>query len=360
MRKNGKHSGLRAVVIVAAVGTLAAACGSSNKSSSGASTTPTTATSAATAGGNSAAWQQLVAQAKQEGQVTIYSSQGLDQLNAVAKAFKSKYGITVNVARNIDATDEAKLSAEESSGKKIADVVSFADSNYVQTNAAWWQAPTGPDFDNPAYDKSTNVQSNGSFVTSAAVYALGWNTQLVPGGLTSYSQVLDPKYKGKIGIPDAATSTVVVDFYGYLQQQAGSDFLTKLSALSPQVFASVLQIAQNLTSGQVAVGLAVAPLVTQKAAGAPVDYIVPKPAWGARFYTVVVRDSPHPAAAQLLADFLVTPDGQAALTAQGASVLPNTPGAVATVANVRAIDPANLQPTHVQQFDAQFKSLFQH
>lgn len=358
MRKIGKHAGLRTVVAVTAIGTLAAACGSS--SSKGTSAPTSTPTSASAAGGGSAAWQQLVSEAKQEGQVTIYSSQGLDQLNAVGKAFQSKYGITVNVARNIDATDEAKLSAEESSGSKIADVVSFADSNYVQAHAAWWQAPTGPDFDNPAYDKSTNVQPNGSFVTSAAVYALGWNTQLVPGGLTSYSQVLDPKYKGKIGIPDAATSSVVVDFYGYLQQQAGSDFLTKLSALSPQVFASVLQIAQNLTSGQVAVGLAVSPLVTQKAAGAPVNYIVPKPAWGARFYTVVVKNSPHPAAAQLLADFLVTADGQAALAAQAASVLPNTPGAVAAVANVRAIDPANLDPAHVQQFDAQFKSLFQH
>ncbi len=344
----------------ATVGVLAAACGSSSKSSSSNTTSTTSATSASSSGGTSAAWQQVINQAKQEGQVTIYSSQGIDQLNAVAKAFKAKYGITVNVSRNIDATDEAKMSAEHSSGNHIADVASFADSNYVQTNASWWTPPTGPDFNNPAYDKSTNAQSNGSFVTSAAVYALGWNTQLVPGGLTSYSQVLDPKFKGKIGIPDAATSPVVVDFYGYLQEQAGADFLTKLAANKPQVFASVLQIAQNLTSGQVAVGLAVAPLVPQKQAGAPVDFIVPHSAWGARFYTTIVNGSPHPAAAQLLANFLVTPEGQAALTAQGASVLPNTPGAVATVANVRPINPANLEPAHVQQFDAQFKSLFQH
>lgn len=350
----------RAAVALGAVALTASACGSSSKTGS---SPPSTATApqATTAGGPSGDWQQLVAQAKKEGQVTFYSSQGLDQLNAVAKAFKAKYGITVNVSRNIDATDEAKISAENSSGSRIADVVSFADSSYVQAKGqlGWWTPPTGPDFNNPAYDKATNVQTDGSFVTSAAVYAIGWNTQIVPKGISSYAQILNPQYKGKIGIPDAATSPVVVDFYGFVQQQTSSDFLTKLAALKPQVFSSVLQIAQNLTSGQVAVGLAVAPLVTQKQAGAPVDFIVPKPAWGARFYTTIVKNSPHPAAAQLLADFLVTPEGQAALAAQSASVLPNTPGSVAQVANVRAIDPANLQPAHVQQFDSNFKSLFQ-
>ncbi len=349
----------KAAVVFGAAALVAAACGSSGKT--GSSSATSAAPQATTAAGSSSGWQQLVAQAKKEGQVTFYSSQGVDQLNAVAKAFEAKYGITVNISRNIDATDEAKISAENSSGKRIADVVSFADSNYVQSKGqlGWWTPPTGPDFNNPAYDKASNVQSDGSFVTSAAVYAIGWNTQLVPKGISSYSQILDPQFKGKIGIPDAATSPVIVDFYGYVQQQTSSDFLTSLAALKPQVFSSVLQIAQNLTSGQVAVGLAVAPLVTQKQAGAPVDFIVPKPAWGARFYTTIVKNSPHPAAAQLLADFLVTPEGQAALTAQGASVLPNTPGAVAAVANVRAIDPANLQPAHVQQFDTKFKSLFQ-
>lgn len=347
------------VVVVAALvaAVVASGCGSSSKKSS--STSPTVGSSATTASVD-AAFQGVIDKAKQEGSVTIYSSQGTDQLNDLAKRFQDKYGVKVDVLRDVDANVEAKTNVEHDSKKGVADIVVVSDKAFVDAKgqAGYFVPVTGPDFNNAAYNKAQNVNANGSFVVSAAVFALGWNTQAVPNGMKSYKDLLDPKLKGKIGVPDPAVSPSIVDFYFYLQEQNGPDFVNKLAAQKPQIFPSVLTEAQNLTSGQIAGATAVQALVDEKANGAPVDFLVPSPAWGARFFASITSVAPHPNAAQLLADFLVTQDGQEAIARKAGSALPNIKGAVTDISKVRVPDPAKLTPDSVASFRAEFKKLF--
>jgi len=372
--------------VLLAVALVTAACGSDNSSSNSAAptaaagaTTGASATTAAAAsttaaagvttsaagstatsgGADAAAFQTIIDKAKQEGSVTIYSSQGTDQLNDLAKRFQAKYGVKVDVLRDVDANIEAKLDVEHSSGKGIADVAVLSDTTYVNSKgqAGYFTKATGPDFNNPAYDQSKNVNANGSFVVSAAVFALGWNTQSVPGGLKSYADLLDPKLKGMVGVPDPAVSPSIVDFYMYLQEQQGADFVTKLTAQDPQIFPSVLTEGQNLTSGQISAATAVQPLVDEKASGAPVDFLVPSPAWGARFWASVTSVAPHPNAALLLADYLLTKDGQEAVARKAGSALPNTQGAVTDVSKIRVPDPTKLTADAVAKFRADFKQM---
>jgi iron(III) transport system substrate-binding protein len=346
----------RSVAAVLAIAVLAGACGGS-----GSKTKSTTATSAATTATSAdSAFQAVIDKAKQEGSVTIYSSQGTDQLNDVAKRFQAKYGVKVEVLRDVDANLEAKLNVEHDSKKGIADVAAISDTAFVNDKgkAGYFVAPAGPDFNNPAYDKAKNINATGSFVTSSAVFTIGWNTSSLPSGIKSYSDLLDPKLKGKLGVPDPAVSPSVVDFYFYLQEQNGADFVQKLAAQKPQIFPSVLTAAQNLTSGQISAATAVQALVDEKTTGAPVDFTVPSPAWGARFWTSVTAVAPHPNAAQLLADYLVTQDGQEAIARKAGSALPNIKGAVIDVSKVRVPDPAKLTPEAVASFRAEFKKLF--
>jgi len=345
------------VTIVLAIAMVAGACGSSGKSkpqASKASTGATTATSV------DPAFQAIVDKAKQEGSATIYSSQGPDQLNDLAKRFQAKYGIRLDVLRDVDANIEAKLNVEHDSKKGVADVAVLSDTGFVTSKgqAGYFTQPTGPDFNNPAYDKAKNVNPTGSFVTTAAVFALGWNTSAVPGGMKSYADLLDPKLKGKVGVPDPAVSPSIVDFYMYLQEQQGQDFVSKLAAQKPQIFPSVLTEGQNLTSGQISAGTAVQALVDEKANGAPVDFVVPSPAWGARFWASVTAVAPHPNAALVLADYLLTQDGQEAMSRKAGSALPNIKGAVTDVSKIRVPDPAKLTPDAVANFRAEFKKLF--
>jgi iron(III) transport system substrate-binding protein len=344
----------RVAPLMAAVMLAAAACGSGDGSSASSSSLSAAAESV------SPAWQKVIDAAKKEGAVTIYSSQATNLLDDLGKKFQAKYGIPVTVNRDIDANLEAKLNAETSSNTPTDDVVALADGAFVtkQAPAGWWSQPTGPAFDVPDYDKAKNLSADGSFLTSAAVFVVGWNTQNVPKGIKSYKDLLDPKLKGHVAVNDPAGSPSTVDFYDYLAEVNGPDYFDKLAAQQPQIFPSVLPAAQALTAGQVWASLAVVPLIDEKDAGAPVDYWVPKPVWGAPFHTAVLAKAPHPNAAQLLADFMVTEEGQAAIARTAASVLPDV-GAVTTISNVRAYDPSKLTPEHIAQVRADFKAKFQ-
>src|SRR5215207_9479261 len=135
--KHLRPAGWLAVMTVFAF--AVAACGSDDSSSGGAATTAAPATSATTAApgststaagatttagsaASSAEWDAVVAKAKDEGKVTIYSSQGLDQLNDLAAKFKAKYGITAEVVRGIDSELVPKVEAEAKTGNRVADV----------------------------------------------------------------------------------------------------------------------------------------------------------------------------------------------------------------------------------------------
>src|SRR5437588_28522 len=67
-------------------------------------------------------------------------------------------------------------------------------------------------------------------------------------------------------------------------------------------------------------------------------------AWGTRFFGTLIKGSPHPNAAQVLADFMVSPAGQAAVAKDESSVVPNVPGALTTNDKVRVQDLTKLTP----------------
>ena len=87
---------------------------------------------------------------------------------------KAEYGIPVTVVRDVDNTLATKLDAEDTTGSYVADVVAVADPIWVETKGAdgWFAEPTGPAFDEPDYDRATNVAADGSFISSAAVLTL--------------------------------------------------------------------------------------------------------------------------------------------------------------------------------------------
>src|SRR4051812_13268323 len=90
-----------ALLVVAAVASAASAARTASTAG-----TPKPATAAA--------WNKLVAQAKAEGKVVIYSVQNPAGLQDLANAFKAKYGISVTVNRNVDSVLQSQIGAEES------------------------------------------------------------------------------------------------------------------------------------------------------------------------------------------------------------------------------------------------------
>lgn len=306
-------------------------------------------------------WQAVIDAARQEGAVTLYSGQGSTELEELARRFEANYGVKVDVLRNITGHITAMVDAENASGRPIADVAVLGDKGFASDpkRAGWFSQPTGPDFDVAAYNKQQHLSQEGSFLANAQLYVLSWNTDMIPEGLTSYADVLKPEYQGKIGVIDPAGSPQVVGFYDFLSEQNGPDFIDRLAAQQPQIFESALPAGQAVTSSQAWGAIATTPLIDEKDQGAPVDYRVPDPAWGVPFYGVVVKDSPHPNAAQLLANYMISPEGQQILGRKGASVLPDIPGVLTTTDKTRSYDPTVITPDRITEFRAEFRQKFQ-
>lgn len=304
-------------------------------------------------------WQAVIDAAKQEGTVTIYSGQGLKQLNDLGARFKAKYGIEVQVVRAVETDLFPKVDVEMQSGNGIADVlVNSSVPVLLEQEQKGYMVPVrGPSFDNPAYNRAKHAPNGTWFQTNATVLTFSWNTDLYPKGLKDYGDILDPELQGKIGIP-MAKALGQVDYYLYLTENYGSDFIEKLAALKPHAYVGALPLAQAVASGEIAAALYGEPLIDEKEQGAPVGWgLAPKP-WGARFHGMVLKSAPHPNAAQLLADFMVTQEGQEALARKGASVLPDVKGAITTTKDVRDQDLSKLTPEYVKSFQAKWDSLF--
>lgn len=338
--------GLRGATASACLALVLTACGGGS-----------TASSAAVEGD----WDAVVAAAKAEGSVLLYSSQNPKRLDALKEAFGKAYPeITMEYVRGTDAEMNPKVEVEKQTGKGSADV-------HMVTDAAWITGAVdsgtysvdlrGPDFDAPAYDRDKNVLGDKLFLTSAAVFAMGWNTDAVPGGFATPRDMLDEKYAGKIGVTNPQGIAAYVDFYGFYDKNFGPDFVAELAELKPRIYPSALGIAQALTSGEIVAAPGVQPLVAEEAAGAPVKWELPEPAWGTPWYSHVLSAAPHPNAAQVLADFMVTAEGQAALNTGYASVLGGA-GSVANAADIALPDPEQLTSEKIATYQQTWESLF--
>ncbi len=305
-------------------------------------------------------WKQLVAKAKQEGSVTLYSSQDPNNLATFAKNFEAKYGIKVTFNRQVDSTLAQQVAADESTHNLKADLWVIASKPLALGGLknGWATNARGPDLFNKRYVRAKFAKPGKSFVVGAAVQGIAWNTQLFHGKITDYPDLLNAQLSGgKIGaiIPSGPS---LVDVYLMLEEHYGKSYVTKLAAQKPKLYPSVFPMVQALAAGEVqATMMASANVLDMKAQGAPVDFVIPKGgAWNAPWYAMVLKDAPHPAAAQLVADYMVTPAGQASVNHRYGSVLKNVPDAFyVPLRNQKLL---NLTPQKVTAYQHYWDSLF--
>ncbi|MGZ8178804.1 ABC transporter substrate-binding protein [Williamsia sp. SKLECPSW1] len=308
-------------------------------------------------------WDDVVAAADKEGTVMLYSSQKPANLEALKTAFHAKYPkITMQFVRGTDSDINPKIETERQTGKGIADVHMTTDAAWITTATASGRYSTdlvGPSLKAAAYDPSRSVIDDKFALTSAAVYALGWNTAAVPNGLRTPQDVINPAYRGKIGIVNPTGIASYVDLYRFYAANYGEDYWKQIAALKPRIYPSSLGVAQALTSGEISVSPFVQPLVTEMKAGAPVGWTLPSKPWGTPWYTEALAVAPHPNAAQVLVDFMTSRDGQVALNSGYAAVLPDIPGAVARAQDIAEPNTADLTPDKVRQYSQQWAKEFQ-
>lgn len=320
--------------------------------------------------GNSLAgsWEEIVSAARDEGSVTIYSNHAPANLEALKLAFESEYpGITVDYVRGTDADLLPKVEVENRTGNGVAGVHMTTDAGWVQRSldsGGYSVEVVAPGLENPDYRAEEAVLGDTFFVTSATSIGLAWNTANVPEGLEDPDDILDPRFDAKVGVVSPAGFPAVVNIYRRMDVDYGAGYVERLAERSPRIYTSAPGVTQALASGEVwaAPGASMDVLV-ERDKGAPVDFALPENPIGVPFYSHVLAAAPNPNAAQVLADFMISAKGQAAISRNYVAALPGIPGTGVDGSDVvaqdlEAADPDTLEPEAVEEYVSWWEKLF--
>jgi iron(III) transport system substrate-binding protein len=282
-------------------------------------------------------WETIVAAAKKEGKVVVYGVPGVD----VERLFKEHFevgfpGIKVESVPDRDATE--RIVAERRAGKSIADVYlgSASSSDFASLRAQGIFQPLRPFLVLPeVLDESKWFDGKIWFIDKEEKYSLVYavavgtliavNTNLVkPHEITSYTQLVEPRWRGKIVSNDilrgsSGTGGGLIKFL-YLHPNLGPNFLKKLFGEMDITFSrDMRQMIDWLGQGRFAIALFPAWTDTEKAGriGLPVAMVNPKrmkegfPVVSGRRTVMVQNPAPHPNAAKVLLNWLLSRAGQA-------------------------------------------------
>jgi iron(III) transport system substrate-binding protein len=262
--------------------------------------------------------QRLASRAKQEGAVTLYTSMQLPDSQPLTRAFENKYGIKVALWRASGEKVVQRVLAESRAARFDVDVV---ETDGAQMEILYREKQFAPFYSPSAADIPANIiPAHKSYVpTRLTLYVLVYNTRLVPPADVpkTYEDLLDRKWSGKLGIEAAD-----VAWFGAVTKAMGVDkglaYFQKLAAARPSVRGGHTLLAELVASGE----LALAPdahiqgVARLKARGAPVEWKPLQPAFGQPSSVAVTRRAPHPHAALLFADFILSREGQEIIKAR--------------------------------------------
>ena len=263
--------------------------------------------------------QRLIAGAKREGTLTLYSSAILEHMMAVANAFEKKYGVRVIIWRGGSEDILQRTVTEARGGHFEADVIETATPQSEALN----REKLTKAVDTPiAADimKGAMVAGKPWIPSRLIVFTGAYNTNLIKKSdlPKSYDELADPKWKGKLGIE--------ADDNNWLFAMAGAMGEDKALALFRSIVAkngiSVRKghtlMANLVASGEVPIALSIYhhEVEPMKKAGAPIEELNLPPVIAFTAAASVAARAPHPYAAVLFLDFLLT-DGQAILEQSG-------------------------------------------
>jgi iron(III) transport system substrate-binding protein len=261
----------------------------------------------------------LIAAAKKEGEVVWYSTQIISQLvRPVTTAFEKKYpGIKVRSTR-ANATETAvKILNESRAGRPQSDVfdgtttvVPLKKEGYVLK----WLPDAAKEYPDDVKDPEGYWIANNLFIITP-----GFNTSLVPKGTEpkTYQDLLNPKWRGKMAWNGFPTSSGMGGFVGTVLAEMGDEkgraYLRELAKqnIAP-LRGAAREVLDQVIAGEYAVALQIfnhhAVISAKK--GAPVDWIKMEPATGTLSVASIHKNAPHPNAAKLLVDFIISREGQ--------------------------------------------------
>ena len=286
-----------------------------------------------------AAW---IERARKEGTVTLYTSMQLVDSRPLTEAFEKKYGVKVNLWRASGEKVAERVVTESRGGRFDVDVVETDGAQmeilYREKQLAPLKVPSVADV--PA----EILPTHGHYApTRLTIYVMSYNTSLVkPEEVPrSYAELLQPRWSGRLALEsdDVAWFASVVKAMGEAQ---GLSYYRKLAAMKPSMRKGHTLMAEMVAAGEIeiAIDTHVQGIARLKDKGAPIDWKPLQPAFGQPSSVGVARKAPHPESARLLADFILSREGQEIIKSRNRVPVSRAVDSPLNKFQYRLIDPA--------------------
>ena len=264
--------------------------------------------------------QGLIEGAKKEGQVVFYASMEVPSAQRLTAAFERRYpNIKVEATRIGSERMATRLIAEAQSRKVRADVVhQSAFDFYGVLQKGLFDSYLSPE--RAAFPAEYRDDKGLWMMAAATLNVIAYNKKMVAAADApkSFWDLTGAKWKGQLLMDDNESKWMagMMQFYG---EAKTLELLKMLAAQDIQFRTGHSSIQTLLAAGErAAVVVAFANGVDRlKKDGAPIEWIAPEPMIGLTFGTAVVKDAPHPNAARLFNDFLLSREGQEITAAAG-------------------------------------------
>ena len=251
----------------------------------------------------------IAAAARKEGSLTLYTTIAEKDLSTLVTPFEEKYGVKVVVWRA--GTDKVlqRAIAEAAARRDEVDVVHFGSPEMEALSRENILLPITSPLHADLQPGSVPAHRQWA-ATLLSVWVQVYNTKLLNKDELpkTYSDLLEPKWKGKLGIEakDQDWFASVVDVMG--GGDTGLQFFRDLVARNGLSVRLGHTLLNNLViSGEVPLALTVYNYMPEQAKkkGAPIDWFALEPAIARSNAVGVARRAPHPNAALLFYEYLL-------------------------------------------------------
>jgi iron(III) transport system substrate-binding protein len=257
--------------------------------------------------------QRVLAGAKKEGQLTLYTAFRPQDLPALIEPFEKKTGIKVTAWRSGATNVMQRVMKEAAGNRHEVDVVLVPSTEMEALRREKLlhvvRSPGQKDLlpaAQPGHREWSPVLLN--------VLVPTYNTNLIKKEdlPKSYADLLDPKWKGKLGVEsklDEWYLTVVAS----MGEDKGQRYFSELAARNGLSSRLGMSLVNNLViSGEVPLALAIYKDLPEKAKrkGAPIDWFVLDPIVAQAFVVAIPKRAPRSHAALLFHDYLLSEETQ--------------------------------------------------
>ena len=301
--------------------------------------------------------------AKKEGKTIIYGTVVPQVMGQIQNGFETKYGIKTEYWR-ADATKVIdRVLTEWRSGKPGFDIVIGArgplalgkeDRVYAKYSPA-----AAESF--PAKFKDNDGQLIAWRITPVGIL---YNTELVKPGEApkSLDELLDPKWQGKISMPDPSRHASTAQYLWNLQQVKGDkwmDFAKGLAKQKPMLMESYSTVPNAIVRGEAHLGISYIQYTAQTKG--PISFASIEHVFADPSDVALSAKAMNPNAAKLFIEYLCSAEGQKKVAETGEFVLspgvyPAIKGADKIMANLYMMEDPSAEM--LAKLQSQFRQLF--